>query len=302
MKIIKKRAIIISLIVIIFSFSNTVVLSHRSYRQLVATMQYPQDFNHANIIEGRILIPLRPLVEIFGTKVDWNPSPNSQGDGRITLTFYDNIEIYSLPIPVTVIEISFQDQSRKQVASINSQEYYFFSTQQSVFKEQGRIISPYRWIVEAFLEVEWNAKNYQVELYANPYFHRVKFHHPSQSLILNYVSHNFPLLLDTEHTLPYYPLKGFFSHLKAEIDASDLSEQILITSTKSRKSIQVFPKQNKAIIKSIRGDTYEITFQHSLKIQNEEIYITQEDFINLLDAEIHSYADSDVSLYLTFEW
>jgi hypothetical protein len=82
MKIIKKRAIIISLIVIIFTISNTVVLSHQSYRQLVATMQYPQDFNQANIIEGRILIPLRPLVEMFGAKVEWNPNPNSQGDGE----------------------------------------------------------------------------------------------------------------------------------------------------------------------------------------------------------------------------
>jgi hypothetical protein len=63
-----------------------------------------------------------------------------------------------------------------------------------------------------------------------------------------------------------------------------------------------FQEQSRKQVASIQGDTYEITFQHSLKIQNEEIYITQEDFVNLLDAEIHPYADSDVSLYLTFEW
>ena len=189
---------------------------------------------------------------------------------------------------------------------INEIKYYLFSCDMT--DNQG---FPKNWIsvrglLEPFFKLNWNPESKIVEIYDNPFYNRVKLLPQSSEIIINYELHKLNSGLIKQNKEVFISLREFIELISGKIEYNPTSQynspEIIIKPVNINKEIKIYPQLNKAILINEDNKIREINFLNNLINKNGSYFIGINDIISILEAEKHTYLDSDVNTYFNFEF
>ena len=163
-----------------------------------------------------------------------------------------------------------------------------------------------RGLLEPFFKLNWNPESKIVEIYDNPFYNRVKLLPQSSEIIINYELHKLNSGLIKQNKEVFISLREFIELMKGEIKYNPTSQynspEIIIKPVNINKEIKIYPQLNKAILINEDNKIREINFLNNLINKNGSYFIGINDIISILEAEKHTYLDSDINTYFNFEF
>ena len=258
------------------------------------------------IYKDRAFATPRIFAELIGARVDWIESNDPNLTAIITINF--PVEIFGKQFDKPSINCflirDFETQRIIQKYCINRTDYYFIHAPQN--KEDRTLIS-LRGVLEPLFELQYKPETRVVEIYYNPFYNRVKFLPQSSEIIINYELHKLNSGLIKQNKEVFISLREFIELISGKIDYNPASQynspEIVIKPANINKEIRIYPKIDKAIlINSDSQEKREITFTKSMINKNGSYFIGLNDIISILEAEKHTYLDSEINTYFNFEF
>ncbi len=245
----------------------------------------------AIISRKRLYIPLGQVTLIEGYTLEW--------------------DAYSKELTITITEYSPFNLLKKRVViryNLKKSTTYLINEVPYYFIEEGRGI-PIRVILEPLYKVQWekNGDTHIIWAYENEFYNRVKLLPKSSEVIINYELHKLNSGLIKQNEEIFVSLREFIELMKGKIEYNPTSEynspEIAIKPANIDKEIKIYPKIGKAVlINNDSKEEKEITFTKKMISRNSSYFIGVDDLISILQAEKHTYLDSDVNVYFNFEF
>ena len=163
-----------------------------------------------------------------------------------------------------------------------------------------------RGLLEPFFKLNWNPESKIVEIYDNPFYNRVKLLPQSSEIIINYELHKLNSGLIKQNKEVFISLREFIELISGKIEYNPTSQynspEIIIKPVNINKEIKIYPQLNKAILINEDNKIREINFLNKLINKNGSYFIGINDMISILEAEKHTYLDSDINTYFNSEF
>jgi len=245
------------------------------------------------------------LAEMTGANVNWIEGKKSNISWRVTITYPWNVLGKQLEKKTFIAVQSVYDkkfQREVQKYTINNTEYYSLYSPNTIATNIS-----IRATLEPIFEIKWIPETRVIEIYDNPYYNRVKLLSKSSEAIINYELHKLNSGLIKQNEEIFIPLREFIELMKGKIEYSQTSEynspKIIIKPANIDKEIKIYPKIGKAVLTNNESkEEKEITLTKKMISRNGSYFIGVDDLISILQAEKHTYLDSDVNVYFNFEF
>jgi len=291
----KKRLIFDFLFFILFAFIilNPVTNAIETEVHIIFEFtDYLKEYKYTGvtILHDRLYIPLGQVTVIEGYILDWDTNSKI-----LTITISE-----TSPLNLSKKRVIIQNNLKTPTCySINENPYYFIE------KESGL---PLRVIFEPLCQIKWerNGNIHTVFACENPFYNRVKLLPQSSEIIINYELHKLNSGLIKQSKEVFISLREFIELMKGEIKYNPTSQynspEIIIKPVNINKEIKIYPQLNKAILINEDNEIREINFLNNLINKNGSYFIGLNDIISILEAEKHTYLDSDINTYFNFEF
>jgi hypothetical protein len=255
--------------------------------------------------ENRVFIR-RPILEGMGAKIEWISSQEEKGNGCLIIDFPDVLFGEYVKRPTIKVKIinDYKTKCQFQYYYINDIEYYVFLYYPI---DSNRFWVSIRGVLEPSFDIKWNREEKTVLIYNEIHLSRVKLLSKSSEVIINYELHKLNSGLIKQNEEIFIPLREFIELMKGKIEYNPTSEynspKIIIKLANIDKEIKIYPKIGRAVLTNNDSkEEKEITFTKKMISRNGSYFIGVDDLISILQAEKHTYLDSDVNVYFNFEF
>lgn len=246
------------------------------------------------------------FAELTGARIDWLESNDPNLIATISINFPSEIfgkQRNNLSINCFLIR-SFETQCIVQKYCINRTDYYFIDASKN--KEDRTLVS-LRGALEPLFELQYLPETRAIEIYDNPQYNRVKLLTQSSEVIINYELHKLKSGLIHQNKEVFVPLREFIELMKGKIEYNPTSQynspEIVVKPANIEIEIKIYPLLNKAdLIQRNTTEKREIIFKKKMINRNGSYFIEVNDLISVLQAEKHTYLDSDINIYFNFEF
>jgi len=253
------------------------------------------------LCKGRIFINYREVVvSILDPVMKWNSEKK-----EFTIIIGDEKLIH----PKGDVTIITYNLIERDIFLINGYPYYYIDSE--CVESYSKLNLPIRVILEPFYQIKWgrNGNIDTVWAYENRFYNRVKLLSKSSEVIINYEPQKLKSELIKQNKEVFIPLREFIELMEGKIEYNPISEynspEVLIKPANIKRDIKIYPQLNKAILINRDNETSyekEIIFSNKLINKKGSYFIEANDLILVLQAEKHTYLDSDINIYFNFEF
>jgi len=284
-----KRLILVSLF--IFFLWHTVGLAQeRTLHVMINTTETNESFvvSQYYLASDRYYIQIRTITETLGLKVSWDHKKRE----------YSIHQLNGMKLSAKLDDTTWH---------INGLPYYCID--QAFLANGNKTYAPIRMILEPMYQIQFEREEYGDTIIAteNQFYNRIKILTESSEIIINYELHKLKNgFIQQDHEV-FVSLREFIVLMEGRITYNVTSEydspEIIIQPANTNHEIKLYPKIDKAIL--IHHDSEErkeVILTKKIMNRNGSYFIGINDLITVLQAERHSYLDSNVNTYFNFEF
>lgn len=284
-----KRLILVSMMIVFFLWHVEGFAQERTLNIKInaaginKAFVVPQYF----LASDRYYIQVRTITETLGLKASWDSKKREFSIHQLNST----------------VSAKFDDS----IWYINGLPYYYVD--QAFLVDGNRTYAPIRMILEPIYQIQFEREEDSDTITAteNQFYNRTKILTESSEIIINYQLHKFKNgFIQQDHEV-FVSLREFIALMERKITYNVKSEydspEIIIQPAYINHEIKLYPRIDKALL--IHHDSEErkeVILAKEIMSRNGSYFIGVNDLIRILQAESHSYLDSDVNTYFTFEF
>jgi len=284
-----KRLILVSLF-ISFLWHTVGLAQERTLHVMINTTETNKSFvvSQYYLASDRYYIQLRTFTETLGLKTSWDSKKR-----EFSISLLNGMKL-SAKLDNTTWHI-------------NDLPYYCID--QAFLANGNKTYAPIRMILEPIYQIQFERKEDSDTIIAteNQFYNRTKILTESSEIIINYELHKLKNgFIQQDHEV-FVSLREFISLMEGKITYNAKSEydspEIIIQPAHINHEIKLYPKIEKAtLIQHNSEESKEVVLSSKIMNRNGSYFIGINDLITILQAERHSYLDSNVNTYFNFEF